>query len=266
MSPSPAAPTHCPYCALQCGMMVGRDDNGAWAVSPRDFPTNKGGLCRKGFTAASLLDSPERLKRPLLRREKRGALEPASWEEALDFVADKLIAIRAASGPDAIGVFGGGGLTNEKAYLLGKFARFSIGTANIDYNGRFCMASAAAAGLRAFGLDRGLPFPLEDIPEASVIIIFGSNPAETMPPIMQYFEEQRRRGASSSIPAARRRRRPPPTICKSPRARIRRSPTDCCTSRSNAASPTRRSSPSGPAASRRFGASSRATGRIASSA
>jgi len=204
MSPSPAAPTHCPYCALQCGMMVGRDDNGAWAVSPRDFPTNKGGLCRKGFTAASLLDSPERLKRPLLRREKRGALEPASWEEALDFVADKLIAIRAASGPDAIGVFGGGGLTNEKAYLLGKFARLSIGTANIDYNGRFCMASAAAAGLRAFGLDRGLPFPLEDIPEASVIIIFGSNPAETMPPIMQYFEEQRRRGGRCIVVDPRR--------------------------------------------------------------
>ena len=66
-------------------------------------------------------------------------------------------------GRDAVGVFGGGGLTNEKAYLLGKFARVALRTPHIDYNGRFCMASEAAAGIKAFGMDRGLPFPLEDI-------------------------------------------------------------------------------------------------------
>ena len=60
-------------------------------------------------------------------------------------------------------MFGGGGLTNEKAYQLGKFARLALGTSRIDYNGRFCMSSAAAAGIRAFGLDRGLPFPLADL-------------------------------------------------------------------------------------------------------
>ena len=63
-------------------------------------------------------------------------------------------------------MFGGGGLTNEKSYALGKFARVALRTANIDYNGRFCMAAAAAAGNRAFGIDRGLPFPLADIPAA----------------------------------------------------------------------------------------------------
>ena len=60
-------------------------------------------------------------------------------------------------------MLGGGSLTNEKAYLLGKFARVGLGTANVDYNGRFCMSSAAAASERAFGIDRGLPFPLADI-------------------------------------------------------------------------------------------------------
>ncbi len=75
-------------------------------------------------------------------------------------------------------MFGEGGLTNEKAYTLGKFARVVLGTSQIDYNGRFCMSSAAAAGVKAFGLDRGLPFPLEDIPETGCVVLVGSNPAE----------------------------------------------------------------------------------------
>ena len=155
-----AGATHCPYCALQCGMNVSRDEDGRWAVSPRDFPVNKGGLCRKGWSAAELLHAPDRLTAPLIRDRKGGPFREASWDEALDLVAGRLTAIKAENGPDAVGVFGGGGLTNEKAYTLGKFARVALGTANIDYNGRFCMASAAAAGLRAFGIDRGLPFPL----------------------------------------------------------------------------------------------------------
>ncbi len=168
--------------------------HGRLVVAPRDFPTNKGGLCRKGFTAAELLDAPDRLMTPLMRERKGSALLPVSWPKALDRIAEELRAIRISHGADAVGVFGGGGLTNEKAYMLGKFARVALRTANIDYNGRFCMASAAAAGLRAFGIDRGLPFPLADIPWAAAILLAGGNPAETMPPIMQYFEEQRRRG------------------------------------------------------------------------
>src|SRR5262249_5544176 len=103
-------------------------------------------------------------------------------------------AIRAAQergGYDSVGVFGGGGLTNETAYLLGKFARVALHTRNIDYNGRFCMSSAAAAGIEAFGVDRGLPFPLEDIPGAAAILLIGSNVVETMPPVMQYFDKER---------------------------------------------------------------------------
>ena len=202
--PDTATATHCPYCALQCGMMLNRDAAGAWSVSARDFPTNKGGLCRKGWTAATLIDHPDRLTTPLVRHAKGEALRPASWDEALDFVADGIRRIQRRHGANALAVFGGGGLTNEKAYLLGKFARLALRTGNIDYNGRFCMASAAAAGLRAYGLDRGLPFPLEDIPGAEAILIAGSNPAETMPPIMQYFEAQRARGGKLIVSDPRR--------------------------------------------------------------
>src|SRR6202007_3025096 len=99
-------------------------------------------------------------------------------------------------GRDGVGVFGGGGLTNEKAYLLGKFARVALETSQIDYNGRFCMSSAAAASIKAFGLDRGLPFPLADIAETDAILLAGSNLAETMPPVMQYFQQQKARGGS----------------------------------------------------------------------
>ena len=174
-------------------MTLGRQD-GTWQVSARDFPTNKGGLCRKGWTAAALLSAPDRLTTPLVRDRRGLTLRPASWEEALERIAGGVKAIQARHGRDSIGVFGGGGLTNEKAYLLGKFARTALRSANIDYNGRFCMAAAASANQRAFGLDRGLPFPLEDIPGAEVILLPGGNPAETMPPIMQYFEAQKARG------------------------------------------------------------------------
>ena len=185
--------THCPYCAMQCGMTLEPEGDG-FIVATRDFPTNKGGLCRKGWTAAALLTAPGRLTTPLLRDAKGSPLRPATWDDAIDRIGRAFRRIVAESGRDSIGVFGGGGLTNEKAYTLGKFARVALGTANIDYNGRFCMASAAAANIRAFGLDRGLPFPIADIPDASVIVLVGANPAETMPPIMQYFDEQRRRG------------------------------------------------------------------------
>ena len=179
-------------------------DAGQWTVSSRDFPTNKGGMCRKGWTAATLLSAPDRLTTPLIRDRKGMHLRPATWDEALDRVAAGFGRIKAAHGANAVGVFGGGGLTNEKAYLLGKFARLALGTANIDYNGRFCMASAAAAGQHAFGIDRGLPFPLEDIPGAEVILLPGGNPAETMPPIMQYFEAQKRRGGKLIVADPRR--------------------------------------------------------------
>ncbi|MGO4193501.1 molybdopterin oxidoreductase family protein [Arthrobacter sp. YAF17] len=214
------AATHCPYCALQCAMTLttpaaltpafrpGSDPvpgqaavalqgsalpDAPLAVSGRDFPTNRGGLCRKGWTSASLLNHPGRVTEPLLKGAD-GVHRPIGWDEALALVTTAVKATRARYGADAVGVFGGGGLTNEKAYQLGKFARLALGTSRIDYNGRFCMSSAAAAGMRAFGLDRGLPFPLEDLDSASTILMLGSNVAETMPPFVQHLQGARDAG------------------------------------------------------------------------
>ncbi|MEV4759829.1 molybdopterin oxidoreductase family protein [Micromonospora sp. NPDC049559] len=174
--------------------MTLRATDGRVEVLPREFPTNRSGLCQKGWTAAELLDHPDRLTTPLLRDRPGGALRPASWAEALTRVVAGIRAVQAAHGRDAVAVFGGGGLTNEKAYALGKFARVALRTRHIDYNGRFCMSSAAAAGSRAFGIDRGLPFPLADLAHADTLLLVGANVAETMPPLMRYLVEQRRRG------------------------------------------------------------------------
>jgi assimilatory nitrate reductase catalytic subunit len=173
-------------------------------VQARDFPTNRGGLCRKGWTSADLLTGPGRLTTPLVRARKGGPLLAASWDEALDRAAAGILAAQADGGPDAVAVFGGGGLTNEKAYAVGKFARVALRTSQVDYNGRFCMSSAAAAGNRAFGVDRGLPFPLEDVGAAGCVLLVGSNVAETMPPFMSHLARQREAGGTLLVIDPRR--------------------------------------------------------------
>ncbi|WP_314172400.1 molybdopterin oxidoreductase family protein [Streptomyces winkii] len=216
--------THCPYCALQCGMTLrpasgghGRGDSegggeghserpGLEVAERPDFPVNRGALCGKGRTAPELLAPHSRLTQPLVRRRPGGELEPAGWDEALEAVAAALRRTRAEHGPDAVGVFGGGGLTNEKAYALGKFARLVLGTSQIDYNGRFCMSSAAAAGTRAFGVDRGLPFPLADVARTDCVVLVGSNLAETMPPALRYLTELRENGGTLIVVDPRRTR------------------------------------------------------------
>jgi assimilatory nitrate reductase catalytic subunit len=190
--------THCPYCAFQCGMAVTALRAGTTELrvaGDPDFPVNRGQMCIKGFTSAALLDHPQRVRQPLLRQDN-GRLAPVGWDEALDFIVARLERVRGEHGHAAVGVFGSGALTNEKAYLLGKLARVALNTPNIDYNGRYCMSSAAAGQNRAFGIDRGLPFPVSDIAETQTLMLWGSNCAETMPPIMQWVSEQRNRGGS----------------------------------------------------------------------
>ena len=197
--------THCPYCSLQCGIVLAPRPDGSVELTGReDFPVNRGELCIKGANAAELLGHPARLTAPLVRDGRGAPLRRASWEEALDRVAATICDAQARYGPDAVGCFGGGGLTNEKAYQLGKFVRVALSSSAVDYNGRFCMSSAAAAGTRAFGVDRGMPFPLADIPEADVVLLVGSNPADTMPPAMRFFEEGRERGARHIVVDPRR--------------------------------------------------------------
>jgi assimilatory nitrate reductase catalytic subunit len=160
------------------------------------------GLCQKGFTAAALLDSDARLTVPLVRRD--GQLVQASWEEALERIATGLAAVQREHGRDAVGIFGGGGLTNEQVYALGKLARVALRTKTIDYNGRFCMSSGATAANRAFGLDRGLPFPLADVGRTGALLLVGSNPVDTMPPAVVHLDAMLAGGGALIVADPRR--------------------------------------------------------------
>jgi assimilatory nitrate reductase catalytic subunit len=203
-----ATRTHCPYCAFQCGIRVAPRHVAAGGApfeirADEEFPVNRGQMCIKGFTAAELLDHPARVLSPLVRGSD-GRLHPAPWDEALDLIAERLKTIRERHGAAALGAFGSGALTNEKAYLLGKFARVALRTPNIDYNGRYCMSSAAAGQNRAFGVDRGMPFPVEDVARADVLMLWGANPADTMPPMMQWVSAMRERGGKLMVVDPRR--------------------------------------------------------------
>jgi assimilatory nitrate reductase catalytic subunit len=199
MGRSVATATHCPYCSLQCGIRIVAGGRPPVLTPWEAFPTNRGGLCGKGWRTAELLDHPERILVPLERPSRDAPLRPTTWERALDRIAEAVRRGQQEYGPDSVGCFGGGSLTNEKAYQLGKFARVALRTASIDYNGRFCMSSAAVAATRAFGIDRGMPFPVQDIAGAEVAMLVGSNPAETMPPVMQWFDQGRAHGAQHIV-------------------------------------------------------------------
>src|SRR2546430_8037315 len=105
-----------------------RDDGGRLRVGSRDFPTNRGGLCQKGWTSPALLDPSGRLTTPLVREHRDAPLKTVSWDAALARVVDAVRRVQSAHGSSAVAVFGGGGLTNEKAYALGQFAREALGT------------------------------------------------------------------------------------------------------------------------------------------
>ena len=185
-------PTHCPYCAVQCGMNLLVEKNHVVGVEPRyDFPVNEGRLCPKGVTAYLQVHHPDRLLFPLIKRN--GDFERATWDEALDLIVRKFKELQEKHGKDSIGVYSGSSLTTEKTYLIGKFARAGLGTRYVDYNGRLCMVSAAAGNNKAFGIDRAAN-PWSDIPLAEVLLIAGSNCAETFPVLNKFLWEQRDNG------------------------------------------------------------------------
>ncbi|MCW2529328.1 MAG: molybdopterin oxidoreductase, partial [Pseudonocardiales bacterium] len=111
-----AIDTHCPYCSLQCGVTLDIATTPPTLGAQADFPTNRGGLCAKGWTAAELLDHPQRLTQPLVRDHRDEALRPTTWADAIDRIVTAFRDTQATYGRDAGGCFGGGGLTNEKAY------------------------------------------------------------------------------------------------------------------------------------------------------
>src|SRR5262249_27776567 len=146
-----------------------------------DFPFNRGMLCPKGVKRYLQGAHPDRLLTALQRDPAAAAgFRPVAYEEAVRRVASAIQSIQAAHGSDAFAVLTGASLTTEKAYLMGKFARVCLKTANIDYNGRLCMVSAAAGNKKAFGIDRAAN-PWSDILDAEVVWISGANVAECAP-------------------------------------------------------------------------------------
>jgi assimilatory nitrate reductase catalytic subunit len=188
--------THCCFCGMQCGMniRVKTADQSVIGVEPRyDFPMNGGRLCPKGVAAYRQAELGDRLKHPLIR--KNGKLEESTWDEAMDLIVSKIQEIQSKYGKDAFGIYSGSSMTNEKCYLMGKFARIGLGTKNIDYNGRYCMSSASVGFNQSIGIDRGSTNPWSDIKFADVLLIAGSNTAECHPLSMPYIWGARDRGA-----------------------------------------------------------------------
>ncbi|BCJ85191.1 formate dehydrogenase subunit alpha [Effusibacillus dendaii] len=187
--------SHCPFCSMQCAIELRVDPTlmKITGVQPiKEFPVSAGKACPKGIVAHEHSRHWERLTLPLIR--KNGQLTIAAWEEALSEIVHRFQSIQTKYGCDAVSVFGGGSLTNEKAYLLGKFARIALRTRNIDYNGRYCMSSAATAMNKTFGIDRGMTIPLHDIPLAKMILIVGANVADCQPTMLPYFRQAQKNG------------------------------------------------------------------------
>ena len=187
--------TRCSYCALQCALQLSVDNatgRVVKAVGSKAHAPTFGLACVKGLNAHLQLGHGQRLQTPLKR--VGDSFEPITWDEALDLAAEGMQRVQAAHGRDAMTVYGSGALNNESIYLLAKFARTVLGTANIDYNGRYCMSAAAAAHNAVLGQDRGLPFPLADFALARCIVLVGANVAECLPPIGVQLRQARLKG------------------------------------------------------------------------
>jgi assimilatory nitrate reductase catalytic subunit len=192
-APHKLVKTHCCFCGVQCGIQLKVKYNKVIGFEPwEEFPVNQGKLCPKGVMRYMQNDHADRLLTPLIRSED--GFRSAGWYEAINTTADSLRAIQAKHGKDSVAFLGGASMTNEKAYLNGKFARIALQTANIDYNGRLCMVSAGAANRMAFGVDRAAN-PWSDIPLAKTIILAGTNLAECFPILTDYVWRARDNGA-----------------------------------------------------------------------
>ncbi len=157
--------------AVQDGRLVGVRGRGVDRV-------NRGRLGPKDLYAWQANASPDRLTRPLVRRD--GELRPASWDEAMDLIAARSRAILAEQGPSGIGFYTSGQLFLEEYYTLALIARGGIGTNHLDGNTRLCTATAGEALKESFGCD-GQPGSYDDVNHADVIALFGHNVAETQP-------------------------------------------------------------------------------------
>ncbi len=127
--------TTCPYCGCGCEMLLQvADGNLVGTLPSKSNPMNEGKLCIKGWNVHEFVQSPRRLTTPLIR--KNGELQEASWDEALDYTANRLKEIKDAQGGDSVAFLASAKCSNEENYLLQKFCRVGFGTNNIDHCAR----------------------------------------------------------------------------------------------------------------------------------
>ncbi|MGZ9409246.1 MAG: molybdopterin-dependent oxidoreductase, partial [Methylocystis sp.] len=191
----------CPYCGVGCGVLASA--NGADVIGDPAHPANFGRLCSKGSALGETLGLEGRLLLPM-RRQSDGAFARVSWDAALDEAADGFRRIVDEHGPDAVAVYLSGQLLTEDYYVANKLMKGFIGSANVDTNSRLCMASTVAGHKRAFGADV-VPGCYEDLDEADLIVLVGSNAAWCHPVLFQrIMRNKEKRGAKLVVIDTRR--------------------------------------------------------------
>jgi assimilatory nitrate reductase catalytic subunit len=170
--------TTCPYCGVGCGVSAELAKDGVRVSGDRTHPANFGRLCVKGSSLAQVLTLEERLLHPQIGGER------ASWDDALETVARAFSQTIAEHGPDSVAFYVSGQLLTEDYYVANKLMKGFIGSANIDTNSRLCMSSSVAGHKRAFGADI-VPGCYEDLEEADLVVLVGSNLAWCHPILFQ---------------------------------------------------------------------------------
>src|ERR1051326_1885144 len=163
----------CPYCGVGCRLRL----DGSKVRGVEDAPANRGRICAKGLLLTQTIDTPDRLTRPMIRRDRRDNFLPVDWDIALRYAAECFVNILHTHGPDAVAFYGSGQLDSETAYLAGKLFKGTLHTNNTDSNSRLCMASAVAGYRTSLGSD-GPPGCYDDIDHADLILVVGSNTAD----------------------------------------------------------------------------------------
>jgi assimilatory nitrate reductase catalytic subunit len=190
-----ATRTTCPYCGVGCGVLATPERGGGATISgDPEHPANFGRLCSKGSALGETLGLGDRLLYPMIRCSK-GTMERVAWTDALDHVAHRFAHIVKRDGPDAVAFYLSGQLLTEDYYVANKLMKGFIGSANVDTNSRLCMASSVAGHRRAFGADT-VPGCYEDLDEADLLVLIGSNAAWCHPVLFQrMLANKQKRGA-----------------------------------------------------------------------
>ncbi len=171
--------TVCTYCGVGCNLEVASTEDKIFSITaPYDAAVNEGHTCLKGRYAFQFYNHPERLRKPMIRRD--GVLEAVSWDEAYDHIAQQLTAIKSRHGADSIAGISSSRCTNEENYLMQKFIRAVVGTNNIDGCARVCHSPTALGMQRTFGTGAATN-SIEDLKYTDCILIIGANPTDAHP-------------------------------------------------------------------------------------